>query len=171
MEFKILALTSSLKILENLFNQCFEIKLLSKSLRDLVGRISFGTIYCCRTSATPLQQTVGKKMQETIPWIEKYRPKKLTDLVAHDDIISTIKKLIKAKKLPHLLFYGPPGTGKTSTILAIARELYGDNTKRMILELNASDTRGIDTVRNQIQTFAGTRSLFAASSKDIKIVV
>lgn len=110
-------------------------------------------------------------MEETTPWIEKYRPQKLTDLVAHNDIISTIGKLISAKKLPHLLFYGPPGTGKTSTILAIARELYGNNTKRIILELNASDSRGIDTVRNEIQTFAGTRSLFASSSKDIKIVV
>lgn len=106
-----------------------------------------------------------------LPWIEKYRPKTLSDLVAHDDIVSTINKLVEVKKLPHLLLYGPPGTGKTSTILAVARELYGENTKRMVLELNASDARGIDTVRNQIQTFAGTRTLFAPTTNDIKIVV
>lgn len=59
-----------------------------------------------------------------------------------------------------MLFYGPPGTGKTSTILAVACKIYGKNYKQMILELNASDDRGIDVVREQIKTFASTRQIF-----------
>ena len=70
----------------------------------------------------------------------------MNDLVSHEDIISTITRLIDAGKLPHLLLYGPPGTGKTSTILACAHKLYGKHFSSMVLELNASDDRGIDGV-------------------------
>ena len=64
-------------------------------------------------------------------------------------------------RLPHLLLYGPPGTGKTSTILAVARQLYGNKDyANMTLELNASDDRGIDFVRKQIQDFASTKRIF-----------
>jgi replication factor C subunit 3/5 len=64
--------------------------------------------------------------------------------------------------LPHLLLYGPPGTGKTSTILALARRIYGsENMRQMVLELNASDDRGIDVVREQIKTFASTKQIFS----------
>lgn len=63
------------------------------------------------------------------------------------------------QRLPHLLLYGPPGTGKTSTILALARRIYGvKNMRQMVLELNASDDRGIDVVRDQIKTFASSSS-------------
>lgn len=63
--------------------------------------------------------------------------------------------LMRSQRLPHLLLYGPPGTGKTSTILALARRIYGTkNMRQMVLELNASDDRGIDVVREQIKTFA-----------------
>ncbi|KAI7896067.1 P-loop containing nucleoside triphosphate hydrolase protein [Mucor mucedo] len=102
---------------------------------------------------------------DNLPWVEKYRPKTLDDLVSHDNITSTIEKFIEAKKLPHLLFYGPPGTGKTSTILACARQLYGDKFKAMILELNASDDRGIDVVREQIKNFASTRNIYSSGFK------
>ena len=62
------------------------------------------------------------------------------------------------KRLPHLLLYGPPGTGKTSTILALARRIYSNkNMRQMVLELNASDDRGIEVVREQIKTFASGR--------------
>ena len=71
----------------------------------------------------------------------------MADLVSHEDIISTITRLIDAGKLPHLLLYGPPGTGKTSTILACAHTLYGKHFQSMVLELNASDDRGIDGKR------------------------
>lgn len=65
-----------------------------------------------------------------------------------------------SNRLPHLLFYGPPGTGKTSTILAVARQIYGNSLSNMTLELNASDDRGIDVVRQEIQDFASTRTIF-----------
>jgi replication factor C subunit 3/5 len=67
--------------------------------------------------------------------VEKYRPSSLNDLIAHQDIISTLNRLIDAQKLPHLLFYGPPGTGKTSMIIAAARRLYGKNYGSMVLEV------------------------------------
>jgi replication factor C subunit 3/5 len=67
---------------------------------------------------------------------------------------------LEENQLPHLLFYGPPGTGKTSTILALARQIYGPSMGSMTLELNASDDRGIDIVRNQVQDFASTRTIF-----------
>lgn len=60
-----------------------------------------------------------------LPWVEKYRPNQLSDLISHQDIICTIQKFIDSQQLPHLMFYGPPGTGKTSTILAVAKQLYG----------------------------------------------
>ena len=100
-----------------------------------------------------------------LPFVEKYRPERLEDLTGQSDIVQTIIRLIEVGRLPHLLFYGPPGTGKTSTILAIARRLYGSLYKDMVLELNASDDRGIDVVREQIKDFAGTRKLFSTGVK------
>ncbi|XP_063904709.1 replication factor C subunit 5 [Zophobas morio] len=102
-----------------------------------------------------------------LPWVEKYRPTHLDDLVSHEEIIKTINKFIKDDQVPHLLFYGPPGTGKTSTILACARQLYGTPTQfsSMVLELNASDDRGIGVVRGQILTFASTRTIFKSGFK------
>ena len=80
--------------------------------------------------------------------------------------ISTVNRFIKEDQLPHLLFYGPPGTGKTSTILACARQLYkSSNFNSMVLELNASDDRGIGIVRGQILNFASTRTIFSGGFK------
>ncbi|KIR25641.1 replication factor C subunit 3/5 [Cryptococcus deuterogattii LA55] len=112
------------------------------------------------------QKAVDDK--EGLPWVEKYRPVLLDDVVSHKDITGTIEKFIEAGRLPHLLFYGPPGTGKTSTVLALARRLYGSAYKKHILELNASDDRGIDVVREQIKNFAMTKVLF---SKGFKLVI
>ncbi|KAF8659846.1 hypothetical protein AX16_001731 [Volvariella volvacea WC 439] len=105
---------------------------------------------------------------DNLPWVEKYRPVTLDDVVSHKDITSTIDRFIEKNRLPHLLFYGPPGTGKTSTILAVARRIYGANYRKQILELNASDDRGIDVVREQIKQFAETRTLF---SKGYKLII
>jgi len=103
--------------------------------------------------------------QQELPWVEKYRPKEFNDLIAHEDIIATLQRLIDQNRLPHLLLYGPPGTGKTSTILACARRLYGANYHSMVLELNASDDRGIEVVRQQIKDFASTRNIFSSGVK------
>ena len=89
--------------------------------------------------------------------------------MAHEDIVNILTKLIDSDNLPHLLLYGPPGTGKTSTIIAAAKRMYGTKAySSMALELNASDARGIDVVRNQIKEFAGTRQLF---NKGIKLII
>ncbi|GAB0496386.1 hypothetical protein MMPV_007698 [Pyropia vietnamensis] len=101
-------------------------------------------------------------------WVEKYRPAKLDDLLSHTDIVRTLRRLIASARLPHLLFCGPPGTGKTSTILACAREMYGSAYGAMVLELNASDERGIDVVRERIKSFASTRRIF---SRGVKLIV
>ena len=96
--------------------------------------------------------------------VEKYRPNTLDDVSGHHDILATINKFIDTNRLPHLLLYGPPGTGKTSTILALARRIYGvANMRQMVLELNASDDRGIDVVREQIKTFASTKQIFSTA--------
>ncbi|XP_071946391.1 replication factor C subunit 5-like [Antedon mediterranea] len=101
-----------------------------------------------------------------LPWVEKYRPNKLEELIAHTDIINTINKFMKADRLPHLLFYGPPGTGKTSTILACAKQLYSPKEfTSMVLELNASDDRGIGIVRGPILSFSSTRTIFRSGFK------
>lgn len=130
-----------------------------------------------RDSVAPLMSSKlkGKFLAAVIPdgksapWVEKYRPQNLDDVAAHRDIVDTIDRLTNENKLPHLLLYGPPGTGKTSTILAVARKLYGSQYTNMILELNASDDRGIGVVRQQIQDFASTHSFGAKSS--VKLVL
>ncbi|KAK4449025.1 P-loop containing nucleoside triphosphate hydrolase protein [Podospora aff. communis PSN243] len=100
--------------------------------------------------------------EDSLPWVEKYRPATLADVSGHQDILATINKFVDSNRLPHLLLYGPPGTGKTSTILALARRIYGvENMRQMVLELNASDDRGIDVVREQIKTFASTKQIFS----------
>jgi replication factor C subunit 3/5 len=102
---------------------------------------------------------------DQLPWVEKYRPTDLEEIVSHESVISTIRKLIDQQCLPHLLFYGPPGTGKTTTAHAIARALYGPKYSPFLLELNASDERGIDVVREQIKRFASSRTIFGSGHK------
>ncbi|KAH0381429.1 activator 1 subunit 3, partial [Aureobasidium melanogenum] len=103
------------------------------------------------------------ELQDTLPWVEKYRPNTLDDVSGHQDILATINKFVDSNRLPHLLLYGPPGTGKTSTVLALARRIYGNkNMRQMVLELNASDDRGIDVVREQIKTFSSTKQIFTS---------
>ena len=102
---------------------------------------------------TKINEINDKK--DEIPWVEKYRPKKLDDIIQQIEIVKVLKNTLKTGELPHLLFFGPPGTGKTSTILAIAMQLFGPKIIHdRVIELNASDDRGITIVRNKIITFA-----------------
>ncbi|MCL5011455.1 MAG: replication factor C small subunit [Candidatus Marsarchaeota archaeon] len=106
-------------------------------------------------------------MESFTPWIEKYRPKKLNEVIGHEEITKRLEALVKTKNIPHLLLVGPPGCGKTTSILAMAYELYGDSFQECFLELNASDERGIDVVRKKMKDFARTVSLANTSFKII----
>jgi replication factor C subunit 2/4 len=99
---------------------------------------------------------------DKIPWIEKYRPKKISEIVSQNESISILNNTLKTGELPHLLLYGSPGTGKTSLILALCNELFGPvRVNERVIELNASDERGINIVRGKIIDFTkiaiGTR--------------
>jgi len=97
------------------------------------------------------------KPKAFLPWVEKYRPHKIEDISHQDEVTKSMQGVLITGNLPHLLFYGPPGTGKTSSILAISRQLFGvDFYKKRILELNASDDRGIGVVREKVKKFAET---------------
>ena len=87
-------------------------------------------------------------------WIEKYRPRSLAEIHGQSEIVERLESYIAQDDLPHLLFSGPAGVGKTTAAVAIARELYGDAWEQYFLELNASDQRGIDVVRDRIKSFA-----------------
>lgn len=100
-----------------------------------------------------------KQKNKLLPWSEKYRPVAIDDIIYHEKITKTIVNYLELGKLPHLLFYGPPGTGKTSTIIAIAKHYYKEDFYNMTLVLNASEERGIETVRTGIKQFVTTSGL------------
>lgn len=92
-------------------------------------------------------------------WSEKYRPKELEDIYGNEHVISRIRAFLEAKNMPHLLFAGPAGAGKTATALIIARKLFHNSWRENFLELNASDSRGIDVVRQEVKSFARTKAI------------
>ncbi len=99
-------------------------------------------------------------MSEELLWIEKYRPKTLDELVNQEDVVRSLKRLLEERNMPHLLFTGPPGVGKTAAALAFVHDLYKEEWRNNVLELNASDERGIDTIREKIrERFAKTLPL------------
>ena len=101
-------------------------------------------------------------------WIEKYRPDNFDDIVGQDKNINIINKMIEGGSFPHLLLHGKSGTGKTSTIMSIANKLYGKNKAFMMIRLDASDDRGINTVREEIKGFAEKMTPF---NRGIKLII
>jgi len=104
-------------------------------------------------------------MSYNLPWIEKYRPQCFEDITGNIQNIKTIRNMINNNSLPHLLLYGPSGSGKTSLILNLTKELYGNNISLMAMKLDASDDRGINSVREQIKGFAEKQNMFHPSIK------
>jgi len=92
-------------------------------------------------------------------WAEKYRPKRLDDIVDQKEIVERLKSFTKSRNVPHCIFAGPPGTGKTTAALCLTRDLYGGGYREHMMELNASDERGIDVVRETVKTFARVKSI------------
>ena len=108
-------------------------------------------------------------LNNSIPWIEKYRPKKIREMVQNPNLIELFENIMKTGNIPHMLFYGPPGTGKTSSILAMGRELFGEHYPTRIIEFNASDDRGINAVRDKI-TYEAKKYVPEITNLDGKIV-
>ncbi len=106
-------------------------------------------------------------MQEYNIWTEKYRPTSFDELVGQDEIIKRVKSLSDSMNIPHLLFSGPAGTGKSSLALIIVKQLFKDSWHENYLELNASDERGIDVVRQKVKDFARTKALQSVPFKVI----
>jgi replication factor C small subunit len=98
-------------------------------------------------------------MSELEIWTEKYRPKTLDEVIGQQQIVEKLKAFVRNKNIPHLLFAGPAGTGKTTCAIAVAKELYGADWNKNMIELNASDERGIDTIRVKVKDFARTRPM------------
>ena len=107
-------------------------------------------------------------MEYNLPWVEKYRPDKLSKIVGQEKIINSLRNIFEGGSFPHLLFYGGSGSGKTSTILAILNDYFGKKKKLMVLRLDASDDRGINSVREEIKGFAEKRNYF---TKGIKVII
>lgn len=113
------------------------------------------------------------KKQSMKPWVEKYRPQRIDEIVYQNEIISMLRKFLSnnSTDLPNLLFYGPSGTGKTSTIVALAKEMFGNLYKTRVLELNASDERGIAVIREKVKNFAQQTVSISKTMPSIKIII
>ncbi|KAF4724365.1 Subunit of heteropentameric Replication factor C (RF-C) [Perkinsus olseni] len=107
-----------------------------------------------------------------LPWVEKYRPRDLSDVVGNEPAMQRLRAMAEDRHMPNLLLSGPPGCGKTTSVMCLARALLGDDlVKTAVLELNASDDRGIDVVRNRIKTFAQQKISMPAGGCQQKIVI
>jgi replication factor C subunit 3/5 len=103
-----------------------------------------------------------------LPWVEKYRPKDINEIISNEQNINIIKNMLLNGSLPHLLFHGTSGTGKTSLIIALAKKIYKNNMNLMVMKLDASDVRGINSVREEIKGFAEKKNMF---KKGVKLII
>ena len=99
------------------------------------------------------------KLNEHSIWTEKYRPQNFNDIKGQDEIVKRVESFVKTGNMPHLLFSGPAGVGKTTLALVIVKQLFKDEWRENFLELNASDERGIDVIRQKVKDFARTKSI------------
>ena len=109
-----------------------------------------------------------KSRMDHVPWVEKYRPRKFEDIVLEKNNKIILNNILNGASFPNLLFYGPPGTGKTTTIINLIdkyQEANDQKRKGLKIHLNASDDRGIDIIRNQINQFVNTKTLFGEGTK------
>ncbi|KAI7362639.1 P-loop containing nucleoside triphosphate hydrolase protein [Hortaea werneckii] len=114
--------------------------------------------------------TAGAPSNYALPWVEKYRPIFLDDIVGNTETVERLKIIARDGNMPHVIISGMPGIGKTTSVLCLARQLLGDAYKEAVLELNASDERGIDVVRNRIKGFAQKKVTLPAGRQKIVIL-
>merc|ERR1719373_906585 len=114
---------------------------------------------------------------DCMPWVEKYRPDRIDDVAQQEEVVKALQGSLQTGELPNLMFYGPPGTGKTTVALALMKQFFGKDWKTRVKELNASDDRGIQAVREKVKTFAqltiGTSGAadLAASKARFRVVI
>src|SRR3989344_4026494 len=96
---------------------------------------------------------------ENALWTEKYRPGDFSDIKGQKEIVQRVKAFVEQQNLPHLMFAGPAGVGKSTLAIVVAKKMFGQQWRQNFLELNASDTRGIDTIRTNVKDFARTKSI------------
>ncbi|KAJ1980280.1 replication factor C subunit 4 [Dimargaris cristalligena] len=120
--------------------------------------------------AAPSKSTTGSSDSDNLPWVEKYRPIRLNDIVGNEETVERLKVISQEGNLPNLIITGAPGIGKTTSVLCLAHELLGPAYKEAVLELNASDDRGIDVVRNRIKMFAQKKVTLPAGRHKIIIL-
>lgn len=118
---------------------------------------------------------VSTPKASNLPWVEKYRPDQIENIISHKEILNTLTTLMDKNNFPHVILYGPPGTGKTTTILACAKHMFGPSYSNMVLELNGSDDRGINVVREQIKDFSQSdlfsNEIFNINKQNHKLVI
>ncbi len=129
-------------------------------MRPLEGPLPWSRNHLCPRSSS-------RRVALEEVWLEKYRPGKLEDVLGQDHVVKRLKGYADSGQVPHLLFAGPAGIGKTTCAIAMAKDLFGENWEQNFQELNASDDRGINTVRTKIKDFARTAPLGGASFKII----